>query len=279
MMNLLRRVASLPGIRAVLLQPRIRSTIASVLALRFLRVAWMTTTPLTFVANELVLARHQPRRYTLRDGSPVLLVHRRDLEGFHELFLGGEYEPPGPLADRLAGVRTVLDVGANVGMFAHWSARRWPGASVVALEPVPENADAFRAWQELSHIDARLVEACAMTHAGHLVLTGGTGSGAVFTEGAVASQGIVVEGIDVLPLMADADLVKIDIEGSEWPILADSRMATLGPITLVMEYHRVGAPSLPAGAAARRLLEQAGFTVGHDKPNHWGHGVLWAWKD
>ena len=278
MMNLLRRVASLPGLRVVLLQPRVRSAIASVLALRFLRVAWLTTTPLRFVANDLLLARHRTRRYTLTDGTPLLLVHRRDLEGFHELFRGGEYEPPAALAERLADVRTVLDVGANVGMFAHWAARRWPGATVVALEPVPENADAFRAWQQLSKIDARLIEACAMTHAGNMVLAGGTGSGSVFSQDAEPATGIEVPGIDVYPLLTDSDLVKIDIEGSEWPILADPRLATLGRTTLVMEYHRVGAPSLPAGDAARRLLEAAGFTVGHDKPNHWGHGVLWAWK-
>jgi FkbM family methyltransferase len=279
MMNLLRRIASLPGLRAVVLQPRVRKTIAGVLALRFLRAAWLTTTPWRFVANELLLARGQTRRYTLDDGSPVLLLHRRDLEGFHELFRGGEYEPPPALAARLDDVKIVLDVGANVGMFAHWAARRWPAATVVALEPVPENADAFRAWQQQSRIDARLLEACAMTHEGRLVLTGGTGSGSVFSEDPADASGIEVDGVDVFPLMADADLVKIDIEGSEWPILLDPRMATLGRTTLVMEYHRVGAPSLPASDAARRLLEGAGFTVGHDKPNHWGHGVLWAWKD
>ena len=279
MMNLLRRLASLPGLRAVLLQPRVRSTLASVLALRFLRVAWLTTTPIAFVVNDLVLARHETRRYTLKDGSPVLLVHRRDTEAFDELFAGGEYEPPGDLAARLASVDAVLDVGANVGMFAHWAARRWPGATVVALEPVPENAETFRAWQRLSGIDAQLLEACAMTHAGQMVLTGGTGSGTAFSEDPDETSGIVVDGVDVFPLMADADLVKIDIEGSEWPLLHDPRLADFGATTLVMEYHRVGAPSLPAGRAARRLLESAGFTVGHDRPNHWGHGVLWAWKD
>ena len=70
----------------------------------------------------------------------------------------------------------------------------------------------------------------------------------------------------------------MDIEGGEWPFLLDPRLGSSSGSPSVMEYHRVGAPSLPAGAAARRLLEEAGFTVGHDTPNYWGHGTLWALK-
>ena len=43
MMNLLRRIATLPGIRHVLLRPTTRRRVASVLALRFLRAALLTT--------------------------------------------------------------------------------------------------------------------------------------------------------------------------------------------------------------------------------------------
>lgn len=58
MMNLLRRFASLPAVRAVLLRPRVRSALASVLALRFLRAAGLTTSPIAFVYHDLIGARH-----------------------------------------------------------------------------------------------------------------------------------------------------------------------------------------------------------------------------
>ena len=47
----------------------------------------------------------------------------------------------------------------------------------------------------------------------------------------------------------------------------------------MIEFHRAGAPSLPAHEAARNLFEAAGYTVGHQVLNYWGHGTLWAWKD
>jgi hypothetical protein len=125
-----------------------------------------------------------------------------------------------------------------------------------------------------------VVEAAASTTAGAMTFLEGLGSGSRLTTADEADRaGTTVDTVDVLPAFAAADLVKMDIEGGEWPILADPRLADCGPLVLVIEYHRVGAPSLPAGEAARRLLEGAGFTVGHVTPNHWGHGTMWAWKD
>jgi FkbM family methyltransferase len=278
MMNLLRRIASLPGLRNVLLQPRIRHMVASILALRFLRVAGLTTRPVRFILNDLLLARQQIRTYVLRTGQPVMLKHRRDTEAFHELYRSGEYEPPEALASRLNGTRDIVDLGGNIGMFTHWAAQEWPEARITSFEPVPENTEVFRKWLTLSGIDAELKESCALTHNGVMHISSGSGAGTVLAEG-TASAGEGLPGVDVFPHLAEADLVKMDIEGGEWPILADPRMAALHNITLVLEYHRAGAPFLPADAAARSLLEEAGFTVGHGHHNYWGHGILWAWKD
>ena len=59
----------------------------------------------------------------------------------------------------------------------------------------------------------------------------------------------------------------------------DPRLGDLGPMVWVIEFHRSGAPFLPASDAAEHLFTQAGFTVGHVTLNYWGHGTLWAWKD
>jgi FkbM family methyltransferase len=289
-MNLLRRLASLPGLRVVLLDRRVRAFLAGVLALRFLVAARATTTPWRFLANDLLLARHQQRSYRLRDRRLVTLVHRRDLQAFCEIFRGGEYDPPAEVTPRLRSVRRVVDVGANVGLFAAWASARWPGARITSIEPAPDNASLFRSWLEASRTPyVELVEAAALTHEGLVVHAGGTGAGSSFAEvgegdpggpaDAGGPGGSGVRAVDVFPLLAGADLVKIDIEGGEWAILGDPRLGDLHDVTIVMEYHRLWAPSLPAYDAARGLLEAAGFTVGGHRPNHWGHGVLWAWKD
>lgn len=277
MMNLLRRIASLPVVRDVLLRPRVRGAIASVLALRFLRVALLTTTPLRFAIADLVTARGEVRSWDLRDGGTATLMHRRDLEAFHELMLAGEYEPPAELRARLARPEQILDLGGNIGMFAHWAHRTWPGARITSFEPDPANLAVFRT-SLTDDLPIELVEAAAATTSGHAVLAAGSGAGrsVAFSDVPVAGS---MPAVDIFEHLVVADLVKMDIEGGEWPILSDPRLSSLRDITWVIEFHRVGAPSLPAHDAAKQLFEAAGFTVGHERLNHWGHGTLWAWKD
>ncbi|RYB94634.1 FkbM family methyltransferase [Nocardioides oleivorans] len=277
MMNLLRRIASLPGLRAVLLRPAVRRVIASLLALRFLRAALLTTTPARFVLAELVTSRGTIRSWALRNGGRVTLLHGRDLEAFHELMVGGEYVPPAELQARLARPSRIVDLGGNIGMFAHWAHQRWPDATITSFEPDPENLAVFRAGIS-PDLPIEVVGAAAMTQSGHAVLGGGTGAGRTveFRDDPVPGS---LPAVDIFDHLDGVDFVKMDIEGGEWPILSDPRLASLGRMMWVIEYHRRGAPFLPAHDAARQLFEAAGFTVGHDHPNYWGHGVLWAWKD
>ena len=74
----------------------------------------------------------------------------------------------------------------------------------------------------------------------------------------------MVEVVDVLPEVVAADFLKIDIEGGEWPILADRRFRDVRARALVMEYHRMGSPGEDAAAEASRLLRDAGFDMDLD---------------
>lgn len=286
-MNVLRRTADLPGVRKVVLRPRVRRRIAGVLAVRFWVAAWRTTTPWTMLRRELMRSEGT-YLYTLRtSGLPIALKHGRDMEALFEIFVRGEYEPPAELRERLSNVSTVLDIGANIGAFSAWALGRWPAATVVAVEPVPENNSVYQVWAESAHGDVELVSAAAGTSAGAAQFLSGMGGGdrrATETEindpqCAVGDEAVTVQVIDILPHMARAEVIKMDIEGGEWPILADPRMAELRHVTLVMEFHRHGAPYLPAVDAARDLLSWAGFITGFERHNYWGHGVLWAWKN
>ena len=55
---------------------------------------------------------------------------------------------------------------------------------------------------------------------------------------------------DVLGQIAEADLVKMDIEGGEWGILADPRIARQR--ALVLEYHPRGLPARRRGGVRDR---------------------------
>jgi FkbM family methyltransferase len=52
----------------------------------------------------------------------------------------------------------VFDVGANIGMFAIYLARRSPGIRLHCFEPIPEVFEALEANAELHRLDARLHE-------------------------------------------------------------------------------------------------------------------------
>jgi FkbM family methyltransferase len=229
-----------------------------------------------FVANEL---RGAPgvRRYTMRaDGSTVLLRHGTiDTWTFAELFYLRLYEPPAPVAAVLRGIREprILDLGANIGLFGIDALQRYPGATITAYEPDPESAAIHRRLIELNHGDWRLVEACAGARDGTVTfLQGQETESRIVDEAGPGTVTLPLE--DVLPEFAEADLVKLDIEGGEWALLEDERFAAAR--TVVLEYHPPGCPEPDTHAAARRLLEGHGFTFLPLFEHPGGVGMAWA---
>jgi FkbM family methyltransferase len=229
-----------------------------------------------FVACELAGAR-RTACYRLRaSGVAVFLRHRTpDLDVLSEVFLDADYEPPPELA-ALAPAR-ILDLGANIGLFGAWALGRWPAAAVDAYEPDPANASVHR--RTVAANPGRrwtLHEAAAATAAGELRLAGGGFATSAQVDGGAGGE--PVPAVDALPAMAAADLVKIDIEGGEWALLADPRLRHAAPV-LVLEYHPHLAPGPDARAAALALLDRAGYATHpcfHDERA--GHGMLWAWR-
>jgi FkbM family methyltransferase len=230
-----------------------------------------------FVAREL-LQRHGTFPYTLREnGLRVLVRHagRADPITLGEVFHERDYAPPLDLAGMTPA--TVVDLGANVGYFGAFALALWPGASLVAYEPDPQNAAVHGRTIALNGLEDRweLRRAAAGAEDGRLRFSAsGDALSHLGDEG-----GELVDVEDVLPLLAGAVLVKIDVEGGEWPILADPRFAESPPRVVVLEYHPRGAPGPDPRAAVLELLERAGLTATapiFDRED--GHGMLWAWR-
>jgi hypothetical protein len=91
-------------------------------------------------------------------------------------------------------------------------------------------------------------------------------------------EAIPVAAVDALALAADADLLKVDVEGSEWPILLDSRFASLPATVVALEWHAHGCPGADARATAAAALEAGGFGL-QDGPGDERSGHLWGWRD
>jgi FkbM family methyltransferase len=246
-----------------------------------------------FAACEIRRFDGRPRRWTLREGGAVVLRSgTSDIDIFVEVFGRGIYDPPPPVREALmrAPVRLVADVGAHVGLFALRALAAYPASRVVSLEPDPWNASVLLACRAASADAHRwsVRPAAAGTDKGRmpfLAVAGALSRQPVTAEAtrepARRVDGVVaidVETEDALPLICEADLVKIDIEGGEWPLLGDPRLARSRARAIALEYHPEHCPSADPSAKARELLEFAGYTVMAAGTNGSDVGQLWAWR-
>jgi FkbM family methyltransferase len=236
-----------------------------------------------FLARETA-RRRTIGRYRVR-GVPgvVLLRHRTpDVVTLDEVFYSRDYELPAEvdalLAARPAPLEAV-DLGANAGYFGAFLRGRFPGLRVTAVEPDPGNARLVRETIAANALSWRVVEACAATHDGTLRFAAGRYSlSRVLGPDEDEAGALTLPAVDVLPMLDGADVVKIDIEGAEWPILEDERFAATSARAVVLEYHP--APGLAASPheAAEGLLGRAGFALHSVWRRDDGHGVIWGWK-
>lgn len=188
---------------------------------------------------------------------------REELGIWCDLVLRNEYRLP----DRMDGM-TVVDVGAHVGTFARCCLERG-AARVICLEPCSDNfamlSENLRAYGH----NATLIRAAAWTHSNGISLTrpGGaehTGGAAAFADGQWPVPSVDING--VLALASQVDLLKLDCEGAEWPILWHADLSRVKAIA--GEWHTRWLAELETLTgerysleALRERLERAGMQV------------------
>lgn len=206
----------------------------------------------------------------MREGGPLYLRGgHTDFHIFHRIFLRDEYRLNGVAAGEWS---CVVDLGANVGLF---SARVAPlSKRVIAYEPFPGNF----AWLERNlegrkHV-VRVPKAVAATpgtlrlyHPENPGLSGiysayrerGRHLSETFDEVAAETldQLFEVHGIEF------CDLLKIDVEGAEYPILHAASRTTLSRIRRIHgEYHDVARDDPRTRIASFvKFLEDLGYRV------------------
>lgn len=275
-LSAVRKVAALPLVSGLTrFGPLLRVTFA-------LRGTLVTET-LRFALNEL---RPGERRatYSLREsGVRVTLRHHTpDVLILDEIYSQGEYEPPDAATVALRSLGRpirVLDLGANIGLFGAWVLGRFPVESIHGFEPDPANAEVHEDTiaANAGRSNWSLTKACAAASTGKVQFHAGE-----FTLSHLASadeEGISLPAVDVLPMMGEVDLVKLDIEGAEWEILLDGRFTSCAPHSLVLEYHQEASPEPDPRALAERVLRDAGFVVQQTNADPgFGTGLIWAWR-
>lgn len=177
------------------------------------------------------------------------------------------YLPPGC---RLRPGDTVVDVGANVGVFTVWAASH-PGVRVIALEPSPRICGFLRKNVEASGLQDVVVReaACASTDGRATLYSHGYETNNslyardVFGGSYEASGEVQTRSLESLFREFEVErcaLLKMNCEGAEYDIILNAPPSVMAKIdAIAMEYHRGRVASTPEQLQA--LLESAGFNV------------------
>lgn len=255
---------------------RLRGTLAVA------RLALRTRSPLAFLTRQRRRAAGVFPYHLRGSGVTVHLRHGTpDVNTYEEVFLQRQYEPPGLVRAALARLDAaprVADLGANVGLFGAWTLAHIPRARLLAFEPDPANAEVLRRTIAANAADWELVEACAGVEDGSAAFVGGGYSLSRLAAPGEDAAAATVPVVDALERLRDADVLKIDVEGGEWALLADPRFAELPARVVVLEYHPHLCPDGDARTAALGRLEALGFEVAPFAHRPDGTGMVWAWR-
>lgn len=199
---------------------------------------------------------------------------------FHEIWVYRLYEAPGYQIGR---GDLVIDIGANIGVFATFAATRAEDVRVMAFEPFPGSVAQMR--KNVRSSGLRNVEIYEKAVAGkssrsHLNVVPGNWMVHALSDQHEESNSIEVECTTLDEILESAghdrcNLLKLDCEGAEYEILQQASDLTLQRIRrIVLEYHEPGVTQ-PAGKTMCALLGARGFAVDRLIPSS-GSGIILA---
>jgi len=197
---------------------------------------------------------------------------------FKEIFLSDFYSIR-RLTRALPSAPAVVDVGANAGYFCMLLLSKVPAARVYAYEPIAENRRIFERNMALNPSlsssvslrgeavtgrPAESVELFREPGASSVTASAVSGFAALNTE-PVRVPAITLSDVLRKHGLTAVDLLKLDCEGSEYPIVYDSPRGLWPTVrAIVLEVHDLDDGTRNAGAM-RRYLESMGYTCSSDR--------------
>jgi len=143
-----------------------------------------------------------------------------DVYTLRQILVAREHGP----VSALAGIRFIVDCGANIGVSAAWLLCRYPEANLVAIEPDPENFALLETNLAPYGKRARAIRAAVWPKEGESLrcVRGSFADGLDWsaTVGPAGASEADTDGVTLERVMAESghptiDLCKMDIEGAE----------------------------------------------------------------
>ena len=178
-------------------------------------------------------------RVALKSGLKIILrpPPARDLTTAHDIFVSEIYDL-NPHVDTL-GDGLVVDVGANVGYSCLYFANLLRRNPILAVEPHPVFSAILKQQLDANGFSARtrIAQVAAHVRDGRALLSDAEDSSTIVN---IAGTGTYpIEMVDLFALVGSeaVALLKMDIEGGEYPILEDPRFEKLNCRMVMLEWH------------------------------------------
>lgn len=206
----------------------------------------------------MIVATPNPRyRFTTRTGSPsdAVVVRETWVENVYQIHARDLTRP---------GV-VVVDIGANIGAVSVYAASLNPRARVIAVEPEPDNLHYLRRNIINNGVRDR-VTVCTVAVAGHAgsgYIVDGHGHSVLTATPESNSTPVPITTLATLfteHSIDECDVLKIDVEGAEYDILAGADIDTLRRVRyLTMEFD--AAPDHVFGQTITKLAKYFGIQI------------------
>ena len=167
-------------------------------------------------------------------------------------------------------VKTILDIGANLGFFCMAARHRHPGALIHAYEPNPRALPYLTANLTQLNVDVYAEAVGSCSGRVRVVDTGTINFASTHPDSSGEAVQVSFDQA-VERLNGRVDFLKLDCEGAEWELFKCTRSWSRVQ-NLRMEYHLLGRHTLESLDAT---LQSLGFRVTKRFPSY-GFGILWA---
>lgn len=242
--------------------------------LRELMTTWSRCRYLLWRATKSTI----PVKVQLKSGEYLSLRQEptTDLAIAYEIFVDKTYTCPHLLEP--SSVHCIVDVGANVGFSLIFWLYQYPEAQILAYEPDPVHLEQIQRHLKFNQADKRvsLRPVAAGTEIGEMYLTN-EGAKSKLCSHALENtiQVTIVDWFNELK-NCKIDLLKIDIEGGEYPLLSDPRFEQIKARTIVLEWHENNELSNAADWCINKLRSLGYDVLVQDSYQTTDAGLLWG---
>jgi FkbM family methyltransferase len=249
-----------------------------------LTAQWFTLS----TAYSSIVKLHYPFAVRLYSGQTLVLREFTDVITFWLVFVRGHYP-----VDSLD--KTIIDVGANIGVFTLYAARCAPMARIISAEPFPDTAERLKETIQANGIGNRVfvVNSAITGTTGTVLMDRSVGvpsqyrsvlsdvprslnknykQQAQVQESIYVSTMTLEELLDIQNLN-NVDLLKMNIHGNEYEVLLSSSPSVLRRFRRVaLQYHEIPKQLGISKKDLFRQLQNAGFTLISDTDTGRGAG-------